>query len=66
MFLNEWGELAAEFGWSVDDIFDLRGGLAWWLGVEVVRAIGPKHAITEASRVFDRMTRKDWTVQGNA
>ncbi|HEY8124548.1 MAG TPA: hypothetical protein VIF88_03900 [Methylocystis sp.] len=59
LFLKEWSELASVFGWSLEDIFS-PGGLAWWLGVDVVRALGPEHAATEAERVFDRVTRADW------
>jgi hypothetical protein len=69
MFLDKWGELAAEFSWSVDDIF-VREGLAWWLGVETVTALGPGHAVTETRRIYDRVTHQDWpnpyTVHGNA
>jgi hypothetical protein len=53
MFLSEWGVLASEFGWPIADLFS-RAGLFWWLGVEVVCALGAKHAVTEAGRVFDR------------
>jgi hypothetical protein len=53
MFIDEWGALASGFEWTVADVFG-RGGLAYWLGVEVVRAVGPDHAITEAGRIFDR------------
>jgi hypothetical protein len=37
MFLNEWEAMAADFGWSADDIF-ARDGLAWWLRTELVTA----------------------------
>jgi hypothetical protein len=57
MFLQEWGNMAAEFGWQPDDIFS-RGGLAFWLETEIVKALGPEHSITERDRVFDRMTRQ--------
>jgi hypothetical protein len=64
MFLNEWESLAAIFEWTVDDIFDPphsnRSGLAYWLGVEIVTTLGPAHAVTEAGRVFDRITRATW------
>jgi hypothetical protein len=59
MFLTEWQGLAAEFGWSADDIF-ARNGLAWWLGTELVTALGPEHAVTETRRIYDRLTHKDW------
>jgi hypothetical protein len=58
-FLDEWGSLAETFGWSPGDLFDVprvggRGGLAWFLRGERVRALGPEHAITTSERVFDR------------
>jgi hypothetical protein len=59
IFLNEWVDFAAELGWPVEDIFN-RNGLIWWLGVEIVRALGPEHAVTEASRIYDRLTHRDW------
>jgi hypothetical protein len=59
MFLNEWEPMAAEFGWSADDIF-ARNGLAWWLGTELVSALGTELAVTETHRIYDRVTRKDW------
>jgi hypothetical protein len=59
MFVREWGELAAEFGWQLDDIFG-SGGLAFWLETEIVTALGPEHAITERGRAFDRITRRTW------
>jgi hypothetical protein len=70
MFLNEWASLAAEFGWTEDDVFaprrgihrgrGIQSGLAYWLGVEIVTALGPEHAVTKGNRVFDRITRQTW------
>jgi hypothetical protein len=59
MFLGEWETMAAEFSWSADDIF-APDGLARWLGVEVVTALGPEHAVTETRRIYDRVTHTDW------
>jgi hypothetical protein len=59
MFLDEWEAMAAEFGWSVDDIF-ASNGVARWLGVELVTALGPEHAVTETRRIYDRVTHTDW------
>ena len=53
MFLQEWGAMAAEFGWAPGDIFG-RDGLAFWLETEIVTALGPEHAVTETGRVFAR------------
>jgi hypothetical protein len=68
LFLRDWGQLAVEFGWTPDDIFasigGARRGLAWWLaadGTDVIRALGPEHAVTEdGSRIYDRVTRCSW------
>jgi hypothetical protein len=61
MFLNEWESLAIEFQWATGDIFDLpqanRSGLAYWLGTDIVTALGPEHAVTETNRVFDRIAK---------
>jgi hypothetical protein len=56
VFLAEWKELVIAFEWQVEDIFG-RGGLAWWLGVELVTALGPEHAVAEVGRVFDRASQ---------
>jgi hypothetical protein len=65
MFLAEWSSLAVDFEWTAEDIFDPpragTSGLAYWLGCEIVTALGPAHAVTEANRVFDRITRTTWT-----
>jgi hypothetical protein len=61
MFLNEWESLAVDFEWTAEDIFDPpragsnhSGGLAYWLGVDIVTALRPEHAVTETNRVFER------------
>jgi hypothetical protein len=60
LFLDAWGGLALESQWTPGDLFDVprdgrQGGLAWFLKSEVVRALGPEHAVTESGRVFDRL-----------
>jgi hypothetical protein len=67
MFLVQWSSKAVEFGWTTGDLFDYPrdgingGGLVWWLGTEIVTALGPQHAVTEQkNRVFDRVTRACW------
>lgn len=53
MFLREWQSLLIEFEWTIDDLF-APSGLVYWLEVELVRALGPDHAVTESRRIFDR------------
>jgi hypothetical protein len=64
MFLSKWSSLAIEFEWMAADIFDPpcsnRSGLAYWLGTDIVTALGPEHVVTETNRVFDRVTRQTW------
>jgi hypothetical protein len=63
-FLDNWGQLAATFGWAPDDLFaapDNRGrrGLAWWLNGRNVTALGPEHACA-GEPAYDRLTHTDW------
>jgi hypothetical protein len=41
-----------------DDVFapphGSSSGLAYWLGVDIVTALGPEHAVTEGGRVFEQ------------
>lgn len=60
-FLDAWGGLAIEFGWTSRNLFGPIGngqvsGLAWFLNGEAVRALGPEHAVTQSGLVFDRLT----------
>jgi len=60
-FLDQWGNLAVEFGWKPGDLFEVPrdgrpGGLVWFCAGEAIRALGPEHAITTSGRVFDRLT----------
>ena len=57
-FLDQWGSLAVEFGWTPGDLFDVTpdchtGGLIWFLNGEDVRFLGPDHPVTKSGRVFD-------------
>lgn len=52
-FLDEWAEVALNFGWRSDDIFGWPG-LAWFCAGERVRALGPDNAITKSGRIFTR------------
>ncbi len=64
-FIDQWADLAVEFGWTVNDLFDVPrdawpGGLIWFFHGELLRALGPYHAVTTSGRVFDRMSlRRD-------
>ncbi len=59
-FLDDWGSVAVEFGWTPGNLFDTprdggsQGGLVWFLNGEDVRALGPEHAVTVSGRVYDR------------
>jgi len=61
-FLDAWGSLAAEWGWTVGELFDLPrgaasdGGLVWFITGAKVEAFGPDHASLEDGRIFDRGT----------
>jgi hypothetical protein len=62
-FLDQWGSLAVEFGWSPGDLFDVPRdgamGLAWWLKGRAVTALGPEHACV-GQPAYDRVTRREW------
>jgi hypothetical protein len=65
VFLDQWGAIAAEFQWTVGDIFDVPrdekpGGLVWFLAGETVRSIGPEHAAAQSGRIFDRLAISRW------
>ncbi|MFZ0494976.1 MAG: hypothetical protein WBE80_08210 [Methylocella sp.] len=62
-FLDRWGKLAATFGWTPGDLFDVPSGgacgLAWWLKGRTVIALGPEHAAC-GDPAYDRVARRDW------
>jgi hypothetical protein len=63
-FFDQWGKLAADFGWMPGDLFDIPtddgcSGLLWWIAGRTVTVLGPEHAAT-GEPAFDRITRKDW------
>lgn len=64
VFLDQWGELAAQFGWTAGEIFDVprngQAGLIWILQGEAVRTLGPEQAIIVSDRIFDRLDRSAW------
>lgn len=58
-FLDQWGSLALEYGWTAGDLFDVPrdggpGGLVWFLAGETVRALGPEHAVATSGQTFNR------------
>ena len=65
-FLDAWGCMVAEFGWTSGELFDVpRGdgtsGLIWFLKGEPVRSLGPDHAVLgNGTHVFDRIERGEW------
>ena len=65
-FLDAWGSIAAEFGWTSGELFDVpRGdgtsGLIWFLKGEPVRSLGPDHAVLgNGTHVFARVEHGEW------
>jgi hypothetical protein len=51
--LDEWGSVAAEFQWAVEQLFDAPIGLFWFLRGERIVALGPRYARTDSGRVFN-------------
>ncbi len=44
LFLDRWGSEAAKAGWTAGDLFDMPGGLVWFICRENVEVIGSDHA----------------------
>ena len=68
-FLTAWASMAADWGWTPGDLFDLPrdgrpGGLVWFIEGEEVQAFGPEHARTISGRVFDRLALRDGGQEG--
>ncbi len=68
-FLTAWASMAAAWGWTPGDLFDLPrdggpGGLVWFIEGEEVQAFGPEHARTLSGRVFDRLALRDGGQEG--
>jgi hypothetical protein len=63
-FLDTWGSVAAEWQWSVGEIFDVpragsAGGLIWKIAGRAVEAFGPEFARFDDGEVFERMRGAD-------
>ena len=59
-FFDQWGGMAADWGWTADQLLDvprdgLPGGMLWELQGERVAAFGPGHARTESGRIIERL-----------
>ena len=52
-FLDQWGAMAAGFGWTPEDLFG-REGLIRAPGGETVRALGPEQATLTDGRTYER------------
>jgi hypothetical protein len=62
LFLDQWGSLAVEYGWTPGDLFDVPGGVVWWLRCRTVNAISPECVVLgNGDRVFDKLTHGEWT-----
>jgi len=60
-FFDAWGSLAADWGWTIAELFDVPspghlGGLFWFIEGATVEAFGPDHARLSDCRDFDRGT----------
>ncbi len=64
-FLDRWGKLAVEFGWTAADLFgvplsDGTGGLCWFLKGRAVQSLGPEHEGVGPHQIYDRETRREF------
>ena len=59
-FLDAWGSMAAEWQWSVADIFDVSGGLIWKIAGRTVVAFGPEHARFDDGEVIANEIRTQY------
>jgi hypothetical protein len=65
LFLDAWGEQAAEFGWSAGELFDIprddvRGGLVWFIEGSRIAALSERHARTaDGARTFGRRNESE-------
>jgi hypothetical protein len=53
LFLDAWGEQAAELGWTAGELFDEPGGLVRPIAGTSVAALGPDHVQMNDGRCFD-------------
>jgi hypothetical protein len=61
LFLDAWGEQAAELGWTAGELFDVphdgeRGGLIWFMQGERIAGLHAQRALTDGGRTFGRLT----------
>lgn len=60
LFLDAWGEQAAEYRWSAGELFDVprdgvRGGLVWFIEGSRIATLSEQHARTaDGTRTFGR------------
>ena len=65
-FFDQWGSLAADFGRTPGDLFDVPRidgtcGLVWFLKGTRVRGLGPEHAaLGNGTRAYDRIACGEW------
>ena len=58
LFLDQWGGMAVELGWTPADLFDPPsegnpGGLVWRIRGQGIRALGDGHAVTIEGARYD-------------
>src|ERR1700724_672006 len=65
-FLDQWGKLAMELGWTAGELFDVPRidgtcGLVWFIKGAPMHSLGPEHAVLRGGeRVFDKLSRGEW------
>jgi hypothetical protein len=53
-FLDIWGSVAADLGWTANDIFDVPGGIAWFANGSLVTTINHEAAMCFDGRIWRR------------
>ena len=65
-FLDAWGSMAAEWQWSVADIFDVSAGLIWKIAGRAVEAFGPEYARFDDGEVIANEFRIQYAREAQA
>jgi hypothetical protein len=60
LFLDAWGNDAADMRWTPGELFDVTAGLVFRLAGAVVEALGPDHMRLDDGRTLNRNGRDDF------